>query len=289
VYLTRPRCISGPNVSTRISGVAQLTDGRTYILVRDEHRIAIYGPDNEFEVDIDIEPQDSNDGEPSRYLVVNMVACQDTRQLYIGEMHIHFMEVDQDTTAPGRIRIYSTDSGSFSLLQTESVFVPDALSIRNGRLLVTSSNLSDDIVFMFAHDGTELLRISSPDMKELFHAVETSRGTFVVSFHKPQCEIREVDADCNVLRRYSEDKLQCGYPIYLVIDPDDRVLVAMLRDNQVWLFRSCLELERVLLGNHCCLSEIPSRLCYVHATGQLIIGSGWYQSTGIKVFNVRYV
>ena len=136
---------------------------------------------------------------------------------------------------------------------------PWSLSVTSRRLLVTSHN---DELLLFGADGVELKRVSSPDMKDLRHAVETSRGTFIVCHMEPQPRVVEVDDSGHVIRVYS-DQQQLGRPCYLALDSDGRVFVADWNKHRVLLLNSRLELERVLLDTeqHQLVKQ-PWRLCY---------------------------
>ena len=147
------------------------------------------------------------------------------------------------------------------------------------------ANDDDEQLILFGADGVELKRIFSLDMRQLKHAVETSRGTFIVAYHKPSVQVSEIDTYGAVMRIYSDELTICG-PRYLAIDPDDRVFVAGYTAGQVLLLNSRLELEAGLLDKHSDqLMDCPSRLSYAHDEGQLVVGSEWRRN--VQIFMVR--
>jgi len=104
-----------------------------------------------------------------------IVICRDDRQLYIAEWSCIW-------------RVSVDDQSYVKWLTTES-FDCDSLSLTSRRLLVTS--LLPPGLHQYNTTNRQLLRVvSTPQyMSELFHGVETTRGTFVVGHHgTPQDE-----------------------------------------------------------------------------------------------------
>ena len=115
-------------------------------------------------------------------------------------------------------------------------------------------------------------RISSPDMRSLCHAVETSRETFVVSHEQPRPQICEVDVDGHVIHIFSNQVLLAD-PDHMAIDSDGRVIVASYNKSQILLLNSRLQIERILLDteHHDVFLNGPRRLCYIEQTRRLIV------------------
>ena len=194
---------------------------------------------------------------PNFYLATDIVACTETGRLYIAESLMGDDPPSENPRPATRIRRLQLDSLVSSWFAIASSFSPDhcTLSIRSRRLLVTSGAVAvvgDDPekrseLILFGADGAELRRVSSPAVKELKHAVETSRETFIVAHRKPSVQVSEVDIDWKTVRVYSDD-LALSDPIYLALDPDDRVFVADNDTGQVLLLNNRLKLEVALLG-----------------------------------------
>ena len=124
------------------------------------------------------------------------------------------------------------------------------------------------------------------------HAVETSRGTFVVcrgSFYDRNDDaVYEFDpAGHTVIRVYADSRRrQFVDPCYLALTSDDRVLVADYSRRAVLLLNSRLELERVVIDKepHLLRYDHPTHMCYVEQTRQLVLVLG--DSKLLKVFHV---
>ena len=266
-YSVSPRLQSSLSVSPtrQVFGVTQC-DNKLFVVCRDCDTIFVFGPNNERLTNIKLtelkRPRD-------------IVYCTETRQLYIADYDWRSADRVWRVSCDGRQVVEWLTRKS----TTTSKFRPYTLSVTAGRLLVTNSykafvGSSTDELLLFSVDGVELNRVSSPDMKELRHAVETSRGTFIVSHYEPQPQVSEVDVTGHVIRVYC-DQQQLVYPIYLSLDSEGRVFVADYGSDkhQVLLLTRDLELERVLLDTqqHQSHSQ-PLRLCYVQQTHQLVVG-----------------
>jgi len=142
--------------------------------------------------------------------------------------------------------------------------------VTSGRLLVTSQE-SDELL-LYGPDGIEIKRLFLPDLNEIGHAVETSRGTFIVLHHsKPRrvSEVCEIDANGLVIRLCSNKFREA---VHMTLDSDGRVLLVDHPRVAVLLLNSRLELERILLGTEDQLGFFPRRVCHVPQTGRTFIG-----------------
>ena len=259
-YSASPRLHASLTVSTQtgVEGVAQC-DNRLFVVCRLSDIIAVFGPNNEQLTSITVKRLKGP---------TDIVACTETKQLYIADLLSCVWRVSMD----GDVIKWLPNKS------TATDFQPESLSVTSRRLLVTSYN---DELLLFGADGVQLKRVASVYVKGLQHAVETSRGTFIVCHYRPQRRVVEVDDSGYVIRVFSDEQ-QLGRLYYLTMDSDGRVFVADFNKHRVLLPNSRLELERVLLDTeHNQLVKKPRRLCYDQQTRQLIVtssssfGLGW--------------
>lgn len=214
----------------------------------------------------------------------DIVASAERSQLYIG---------DKDARCIWRLKIANTPAIAYSGGKwISSVYEPYSLSLRSNRLLVTPAN--ENVLYVYT-DMSPLstsispVRIPLPYYMDPHHAVETARGTFIVS-HQGKMDddtqhdqVSEVDARGNVIRAFGGQRgdgpQQLNYPSYLAVDIEDRVLVADCNNSRLVLLSPQLQFQCWLLTRDLdnlktneVLKAMPLRMCFVHGTGQLLIG-----------------
>ena len=153
-----------------VSGVTHL-DQIMYVVCRRSSTIHLYNTDSQSPLNvINVDGmKDSSD----------IVVCRDDRQLYIAEECCIW-------------RVAVDDQSYVKWLTTEP-FYCNSLSLTSRRLLVTS--LLPPHLRQYSAADRQLLRVvSAPQyMRFLYHGVETTRGTFVVS-HLGTSEDEQQDA-----------------------------------------------------------------------------------------------
>jgi hypothetical protein len=246
-------------------GVTQC-DNKLFVVCAGSDRISVFGPNNEHLWSISINGLSAP---------CDIVSCTETRLLHIADIKcVWRVSLDGDV-------ICRLPNKRLPNKSSTTTFRPRSLSVMSRRLLVTSH----DELLLFGADGVELKRVSSHNMNGLYHAVETSRGTFVVGYSQPMPHISEVDDSGHEIRSYL-GKLELGCPEYLALDSDGRVFVADRKQNHVLLLNSRLKLERVLLdAEQHGLAKDPSRIHYDEQSGVLSVVGLW--SKAAQQFVVR--
>jgi len=192
----------------------------------------------------------------------DLVASAETKHLFIA---------DSTCQTVWRVNL----EGRAEKWVSTSPVMPQSISLRSGRLLVTTWRSG---LFLYGPDGNGLNRVWSRGMKEVYHAVKTSHETFVVCYFKhldSQPHVSEFDVDSNVIRDFSDQK-SFVLPCYLAVGSNDQIFVADIRKRRVMLMNDSLELERIaldVLDEHQRTLYPPSRICFVQDTGQIVVGS----------------
>jgi len=145
------------NVVGVVSGVTHL-DNITYVVCGESSTIRLYNTDSQSPLNV-IKVKGMNNP-------LDIVVCRDDRQLYIAELYCIW-------------RVAVDDQSYVKWLMTDESFYCYWLSLTSRRLLVTS------LLGLHQYNSTnrQLLRVVSMPkyMRSLYHGVETTRGTFVVS------------------------------------------------------------------------------------------------------------
>jgi hypothetical protein len=269
-----------------------------------------------------------------------IVACPGSQRLYVVDWrNFCVLRVTRlgvaSTFAP---RSHEEDQGQ----QDENVVTsarPKSLSLNAGRLLVVGDR--DLRVFQTPSPppppppqqqgvapepedhGVLVRKVTLPEEFEPQHAVETSRGTFIVSHTwRPLVAnsdnnnnndndsagrgdgVTEFDAYGKLLRSFGgggHGRHDAGgverltWPYHIALDQDGRIFVADFGNRRVLMLNSDLSLEKIIVGgeewngledneNGSMKLDRPWRLCYVKKAGQLMV-SEWL--SGVKVFNLR--
>jgi len=182
-----------------VSGVAVLDD-IMYVVCQWSSTILLYNTDTYSPLNVVINITGMKDP-------TDIVVCRDDRQLYIA---------DSNFFSPHCIWRVSADdhSDQEKWLPTESTtdtFRVTRLSVTSRRLLVTSRRLlvtsySPPSLREYSTTDRQLLRVVQLPgyMSELYHGIETTRGTFVIghqgtSQDEDQCAVSELIRFCLVL------------------------------------------------------------------------------------------
>jgi len=180
-------------VVVRVIGVTVLDD-IVYVVCYRSSRIRLYNTDtcsplNVIRVDEMIDPHD-------------IVVCRDDRQLYIAEYNCIW-------------RVSVDDKSYVKWLTTEQFYCP-SLSLTSRRLLVTSDRPPG--LHQYNTTNRQQLRVVSlPQyISELYHGVETTRGTFVVG-HRGTAEDKEQYAVSELLS-FVNSISDCRLPVSTMND-----------------------------------------------------------------------
>jgi len=210
----------------------------------------------------------------------DIVACERTSQLYVADSY------------PECVRRVSADGADIKFWWSRSssdTFTPFTLSVTSTRLVMTSFDTKQ--LMQLDSDGNELRRVQLPDYMEPRHAVESPRGSFVVSHHnkqlkpKPEYQISEVNTAGEVLRQFSGSRLSSlGYTEHVAVDSHGYIFLADYVNHHILLLDAQLRLRRVIIDKHQLNYKQPWRLCYREQTGQLLVG--FDDQNSIAVFDV---
>jgi len=156
-----------------VSGITCL-DNKLYVVYWSSHTIRVFTSDSLSKVSV-ITVAGLQDPE-------DIVACRDDHQLYVIDIHSFIMRVsamnpsDQEMWLTGDSEVYGFHT----------------LSLRSRRLLVTSPQSGS--LRQYSTTNRQLLRvIKFPDsVVVLNHAVETTRGTFVICHGEPSSAVSEL-------------------------------------------------------------------------------------------------
>ena len=165
---------------------------------------------------------------------------------------------------------------------------PLSLSVNNSRLILTPRD--GESFYLYGDDGNELHHIELPDYMIAYHAVETTRNTYIVSHHNRFIEdtsshpdsVTEVDVNGRVIRTFNDDidSIHFNHPRYLVLD-NDHVIVADRFNERIILLKSDLQLKRILINE--LDRKQPTRVCLISSR---LLEISFFESTDIDVFKV---
>ena len=143
--------------------------------------------------------------------------------------------------------------------------------------------------------GSQINSIRLPrEIQQPQHAVATLRGTYFVShgiFPESQHRISEISPEGYVLRSFGDrngnGKGQLDWPLYTVIDSEDRLFVSDFYNQRIILLDSQLRLRRVILTRE--ENKIASvlRISYDNQSGNLLLGTILSQDGGCHIFRIR--
>jgi len=206
----------------------------------------------------------------------DMVACEETSQLYVAELMKCVWRMSSD----------GTDIKHWLPKSPDDTFQPFTLSVTSTRLLVTIFDTRQ--LRQFDADGDELRRVQLPDHMVPQHAVESPTRTFVVSLYNwqlKQYQVVEVNTGGEVLRQFSGSRLtSLGLTPHVAVDSHGNIFAADEHNRHILLLNYHLSLRRVIIDEHQLdYYERPVRLCYREDKGQLLVG---LSSSRMAVFDV---
>lgn len=184
----------------------------------------------------------------------DVVACNTSNCLYvadIGSSCVWKVELGY----PTKVTKWASD---VSAPHTVSV------NVRNGQ--VTTFGNQSKSLRVYSADGNLAHTVSLPgEVKFPQHAVETSKGNFVVSYGDLKGKkhgVCEVSPKGKVTCRYEHKLEKPNHPTHLAIDADDKVFVADNGNNRVLQLDARLKFEQSLPSDEKDRLEKPFRLCY---------------------------
>jgi DNA-binding beta-propeller fold protein YncE len=129
-----------------------------------------------------------------------------------------------------------------------------SLSCVSGRLLV----VGDKELSIYGPDDALIKTVALPEEMSPQHAVETPRGTFVVSHtsregaetgESTSDRVSEINGSGQVVKVFGgEAQGKLKWPYHVAMDPEGRVFVADFGNRRVLMLNSELEMERVVVG-----------------------------------------
>jgi len=206
----------------------------------------------------------------------DIAACEHTSSVYVCQYADCVWRVSSD----------GEDVKLWLQWSESDTFNPWTLSVTSSRLLVTS--LDTNQLRLFDAVGDELRRVDLPDDMYPYHAVESPRGTFIVSLSNTQLkqwQVSEVNTGGQVLRQFNGSRLiPLGSTPHIAVDSQGNIFVADWGTRRILLLDSQLTLHRVIIDDHQLNDKGPQRLCYIEHSGQLLVG--FYEDSDVAVFDV---
>ena len=136
----------------------------------------------------------------------------------------------------------------------------------------------------------------SRDITTPFHAILTTRKTFIVSYGREWHEMNrvcKVDMTGHTLKAFGsapgEGVGQLNRPFHVSLDDEERIIVADAFNRRVLLLNPQLMLQRVLVTwndpqSHKDGARRPSRLHYDRHSGRLLVGLVGH----VDIYQLRY-
>ena len=189
---------------------------------------------------------------------LDIVACQQTSQLYVSDSYKYIWRVSAD----------GEDVRRWLSVSASDTFKPWKLSVRSARLLVTSYRTGQ--LTQFDAGGNELRRVQLPDDMRPQHAVESPAGTFIISQYRSQLKhsVSEVNTAGEVLRQFSGS---LGLSPHIAVDSRGTVLVADQDNRRILLLDSRLSLRRIIIDERQLDYKEPYHICYAEPSGRLLV------------------
>ena len=263
----RVRLESRLDVDGLVGGVAELNN-KIYVVCYKSSSVRVFSadpPNNRLE---DIKVEGLRDP-------LDLIADSLTQQLYVA---------DRKSRCVWRIAVVDNTATQFI-----TDVNPSSLSVTSGRLLVTSSSELQ----LYAADGVPLQQVQLPRYIVARHAVETSRGTYIVC-HSDLAKhhgVSEVDGVGRAVRVYYDGPpgpgpLQLNDPYRVTQFAAGRhLLIADRGNNRVLSLTADLKLDRVLLTedhdglNICSLRNMQMSLSFNEKTQRLCVWNSWFYVT----------
>lgn len=265
----RPQLLDNIKTGAHVWGVAQAAD-KIFVVHEYSNAIKVYENTPPFSQLDDIVIEDIE--HPS---LMDITSCPETNRLFISDNGgIWRVELALPTDSPNRItRIVKC---------TE--YVPYTLSVTAKRLLVTTD--AGDSLYMYPVGGNGKFIQHIELLKEMnvYHAVESTPGSFIVSHIGKKGDrgkfnqVSEVDSRGHVRRVFGNDaggsNDQLDWPRHVATDSRGRVLVVDSCNCRVVLLTHELKFDRVLLDKkHDMVDRHPHRMVYVEKTSMLVLGA----------------
>ena len=192
----------------------------------------------------------------------DVVACERTSQLYIADYE----------QCVWRVSSGGADIKRWLPKSPNDIFRPRSLSVTSTRLLVTSYDIHQ--LILFDSNGDELRRVQLRRYVYPLHAMESPTGTFIVSLinnklKQGQVYLAEVNTGGKVLRQFSGSCVPSLGWTHVAVDSHGNIFVAD-RDNRL-ILDAHLFLRRVIIDDHQLHYKPPERLCYREQSGQLLV------------------
>jgi hypothetical protein len=212
-----------------VHGVAQV-DNKIFIVYSEFNTIDVFNDRRPFER---LKPIIVNDLKDPR----DIVACNETLQLFIGEYGGDIWRVDDK----------STDFNKF-IKHKDGLW---SMSLNSQRLLVTTDSWPGSLCVYGVENGEQLQFIQLPEttFSHTYHAIESNNNTLFVIHRNPQLnnrrQVSEIDSVGQLIRSSSDQLL--GLSRHLALDSIGSVLFADPDNNRIVLLNKQLEFERILL------------------------------------------
>jgi len=147
---------------------------------------------------------------------------------------------------------------------------PHTLSVTASWLLVTS--YAPNELMQFDADGTEQRRVSLPEGKAPYHAVESPTGNLIVvhsNTQQKQWQVSEMDTEGQMLNHFSESLY---WPDHIAVDSQGNIFVADTGNCRILLLDAQLMAFQVIIDQDLLNTKEPRRMSYIKQTGQLLVG-----------------
>lgn len=285
-FLSNPRCTHSAILHedcahNNISGVAEW-NGELYVACTGSDKLQVFTGRPPFSHLREVTVNGLTDAS-------DIVVCSATKRLFVA---------DNALSVIWRVNLLS-DKQADKFVTTP--WPPLSMSIKSRRLLVTAYD--NDALLLYADDDDDDVdagdmrpkSIPLPDYMRALHAVESSRGTYIVSHSNrfpgdtmsQHDSVTEVDVDGNVVRQFVGHSNvfpeRLNKPFYLLLaDDSSHVIVADLLNERVVILNPDLRLKRVLVQP---LTGQPIRMCIGKESGLLFVAFNC--SADIGAFKVR--
>lgn len=273
-FLRNPIQMTNVRIKHNVSGMAEL-NGKLYVVCGRRNSIEVLNSSPPFNRVGSIAIPDLNDP-------IDVVACVDTRQLYIA---------DRETHAIWRVNLSSAkEVDKFVSIQWQ----PLTLSTHCCRLLVVP--VGGTALFVYGNDSVLRKNVKVPNNMEALHAVETTHDTYVVShnrrwsdnMHSEHESLSEIDNRGQVVRKFNcpfdvTGSIKVSRPEYLTLAGNCHVIVADRYNQRIVVLNEDLQLRRVLINS--LGGQQPVRLCFCRRTGLLFVT--YFQQETLTIFKIQ--
>ena len=235
-----------------VCGIAHL-DMRFYVLSRSPNAIIYYSDQSPF-----IKIKDFDITEHIKH-PQDIASCDISKCLYVTDI--------------GNNCIWKVErTYTFKLAQwVSNITAPHTISVGPEGRVVTFGNQSKSLD-VYGKDTALLHRVPLPsEVKSPQHAVETSKGNYIVSYGELNGKkqgVCEITVQGKVVRRYDHKTEKLNHPTHLAIDSEDKVFVVDNAHSRILLLDNLLKLEQVLPSEEQDKLDKPFRICFKSIKGQ---------------------